>query len=80
MPEKMPRLALGAATIAAGLMASGTPAAACSVGLDYRVPNTLELVKRADAIVIAEVIGEEPGDDLCQRSRTPHCRLGRRLP
>lgn len=62
MRDGIPRHAFGAVTIVAGLMALSVPAAACSVGPDYRVPNTLELVKRADAIVIAEVVGAEPGD------------------
>jgi hypothetical protein len=43
-------------------MAVSVPAGACSVAPDYRVPNTLELIKRADAIVVAEVIGAEAGD------------------
>lgn len=63
MRVRMHRRAFGAVTIVAGLMALSEAAAACSVGPDYRVPNTLELVKRADAIVIAEVVGAEPGYD-----------------
>lgn len=50
------------AAIIGSLMAVSVPAAACSVAPDYRVPNTLELIKRADAIVVAEVIGAEAGD------------------
>jgi hypothetical protein len=46
--------------IASALFAA--PAAACSVGMGYRVPNTLELVKRADAIVVAEVVGGEAAE------------------
>ncbi len=62
MRDGIPRRAFGAMTIAAGVTMLSVPAAACSVGPDYRVPNTIELVKRADAIVIAEVVGAEPGD------------------
>lgn len=50
------------AAIVGSLVAVSVPAAACSVSSDYRVPNTLELIKRADAIVVAEVIGAEVRD------------------
>lgn len=63
MGDGLAHRAFGAVTIAAGVLMLSERAAACSVGPDYRVPNTLELVKRADAIVIAEVVGAEPGDD-----------------
>lgn len=52
---------LGQAMFAATLIIASSPVLACSVAPDYKVPNTLELVQRADAIVLAEVIGLEQG-------------------
>jgi hypothetical protein len=51
----MKRLVPIAATLALALAAA--PAAACSVGADYRMPTNLELAGHADTIVLARVVG-----------------------
>ena len=51
----MKRLVPIAASLALALAAA--PAAACSVGADYRVPTNLELAGHADTIVLARVVG-----------------------
>ena len=51
----MKRLVPIAASLALALAA--TPAAACSVGADYRMPTNLELAGHADTIVLARVVG-----------------------
>src|SRR5690606_19078232 len=49
------RLALGVA--AAALAAAAVPAAACTPAPGYEVPSNLELVRQADAILLARVVG-----------------------
>jgi hypothetical protein len=71
----MIRIALAAtAVLAVPLLTAGT-AAACSVAGSYRVPTNLELVQRADTIVLATVERDDPapanGQDL-----PPSMRMG----
>lgn len=52
-------------TVGFALALAAAPAAACSVGADYRVPSNLELVGEAETIVLAKVVGatrDEAGD------------------
>jgi hypothetical protein len=44
-------------SLAAALAATAVPSTACSVVRGYRIPSTLELTQRADAIVLARVEG-----------------------
>lgn len=46
------------AAICAAPLLSAAPAAACSVVPGYRVPTTLEMAGKAEAIVVAEVTGQ----------------------
>lgn len=71
----MIRIALAATAVLAVPLLAAAPAAACSVVSSYRVPTNLELVERADTIVLATVERDDPtptnGQDM-----PPSMRMG----
>ena len=48
--------------LAAAILTITTPAIACSVTPDYRVPTNLELAKGAELVLLGRVVGEETED------------------
>lgn len=48
--------------LSATLVCSATPALACSVSSEYRVPTNLELATEAEVIVLGQVIGGTPAE------------------
>lgn len=56
----MKRTPLVAALLAAPLAAMATPALACSVSSEYRVPTNLELAAEAEVILVGQVIDGVP--------------------
>lgn len=52
-----------AALAAAASLALATPAIACSVAADYRIPTNLELAQEAELVLLGRVVGEVEGAD-----------------
>lgn len=55
------------ALAAAATLTLATPAIACSVTADYRVPTNLELAEEAELVLLGRVVGEVAGADSWDR-------------
>lgn len=67
---------IASAALCAILLLSAAPAAACSVAGSYRVPTNLEMVERADTIVLAVVVRADDPHAGDPRDMPPGERMG----